>query len=104
MNRAYLLIYSDKLGTREKIRDFLDGRPEILHWRYDLPFTFYLISKLSAEELYKIVQAFNRKRGLFLISEVGQNTQGWLPQKAWMLLNKEYAEYARKIHTGQQVR
>ena len=101
MKRAYLLIYSDKLGAREEIRDFLDEQPEILHWRYDLPFTFYLISELSAEGLYEIVQGFNRKRGRFLISEVGENTQGWLPEKTWMLLNAEYARRRRPaISTG----
>lgn len=91
MKRAYLLIYSDRMGTREAIRDYLDGRPEILHWRYDLPYTFYLVSTLSAEQLYDIVQGFNQNRGRFLISEVGQNTQGWLPEKTWVLLNEEYA-------------
>ena len=93
MKRSYLMIYNDRLGTREAVRDFLDGRAEILHWRYDLPNTFYLISHLSAEELYEVVQGFNRKRGLFLICEVGSNSQGWLPEKTWTLLN---AEYARK--------
>ena len=91
MKRSYLLIYSDRIGTREAIRDFLDDRAEILHWRYDLPNTFYLISNLSAEELYEVVQGLSQKRGLFLISEVGSNTQGWLPKKTWALLNAEYA-------------
>ena len=101
MSRAYLLIYSDKLGTREEIRDFLDEQSEILHWRYDLPFTFYLISELSAEGLYEIVQGFNRKRARFLISEVGENTQGWMPEKTWELLNAEYARRRRPaISTG----
>ena len=91
MKRTYLLIYSDKLGTREEIRAFLDKRSEILNWRYDLPHTFYLVSDLSAEELYEVIQSHNQERGLFLISEVGQTTQGWLPAKSWMLLNAEHA-------------
>jgi hypothetical protein len=93
MKRTYLLIYSDRLGTREDIKEFLDERSEILNWRYDLPQTFYLVSNLSAEELYEIVQSYNQERGLFLISEVGDNTQGWLPKKTWMLLNAEYARH-----------
>lgn len=93
MKRSYLLIYSDRLGTREEIKEFLDRRSEILNWRYDLPHAFYLVSNLSAEELYEIIQSYNQERGLFLISEVGENTQGWLPAKSWMLLNAEYARH-----------
>ena len=91
MKRTYLLIYSDKLGTREEIRAFLDKRSEILNWRYDLPHTFYLVSDLLAEELYEVIQSHNQQRGFFLISEVGQNTQGWLPAESWVLLNAEHA-------------
>jgi hypothetical protein len=93
MKRTYLLIYSDKLGTREEIREFLDKKSEILNWRYDLPHTFYLVSNLSAEELHEVIQSHNQQRGFFLISEVGQNTQGWLPAESWMLLNAEYARH-----------
>ena len=93
MKRTYLLIYSDKLGTREEIRAFLDKRSEILNWRYDLPHTFYLVSDLSAEELYEVIQSHNQQRGFFLISEVGQNTQGWLPAESWVLLNAEHARH-----------
>ena len=89
MKQAYLLIYDHEVGTREEVREFLDEQPEILHWRFDLPNTFYLISDLSAEDLYGIFQDFNRKRGSFLVSEVGPNTQGWLPRKAWKFLNEK---------------
>ena len=34
--RAYLLIYSGGVGTREEVRDYLDNLPEILNWRYDV--------------------------------------------------------------------
>lgn len=93
MRRAYVLIYNDKLGTREEIRDFLDGRSDILHWRYDLPYAFYLISESSAEELYEVVQGFNRERGRFLITEVGANIQGWLPKETWTLLNSRHSHH-----------
>ena len=93
MKRTYLLIYSDKLGTREEIRAFLDKKSEILNWRYDLPHTFYLVSDLSAEELYEVIQSHNQERGFFLIGEVGQNTQGWLPAESWVLLNAEHARH-----------
>lgn len=94
MKRAYLLIYDHEVGTREEIREFLDEQPEILHWRFDLPNTFYLVSDLSAEALYDVFQDFNREHGSFLVSEVGPNTQGWLPKKTWTFLNEK--RYTKK--------
>lgn len=92
MHRAYLLIYSDQMGSRADVRDFVDGCPDIEHWRYDLPNTFYVVSDLSVEELYERVQGFNAKRGRFLICEVGKNKQGWLPPRTWRLLNNSAAD------------
>ncbi len=92
MKRVYLLIYDNEVGTRKEVRKFLDERPEILHWRFDLPNTFYLISELSAGALYSVFQDFNQEHGSFLISEVGSNTQGWLPKRTWALLNEKINE------------
>ena len=88
MPRVYLFIYADDVGSRAEVRDFLDGCDDITHWRHDLPNTFYLQSDLPADELYDVVQGFNAKRGRFLICEVGENKQGWLPRRTWRLLNK----------------
>lgn len=88
MTRVYLFIYSDDVGSRAEVREFVDGCPDIKHWRHDLPNTFYLQSELSANELYDVVQKFNAERGRFLICEVGKNKQGWLPGRTWRLLNK----------------
>ena len=64
---------------------------------YSLPNTFYLISDMSAEDLYDIFQKLNQEHGGFLISEVGPNTQGWLPRRTWTLLNeKRYAKRHEK--------
>ena len=91
MARTYLFIYSDDMGSREAVRDFVDGCSDILHWRHDLPNTFYLVSDLSAHDLAQTVHAFNQGRGRFLICEVGTNKQGWLPQRTWRLLNGKAA-------------
>ena len=92
MRHSYLFIYSDYMGPREAITGYLDSRPEIIYWRYDLPNTIYLISESSAEKLYEVVQNFNQQRGRFLISEVSLNKQGWLPKETWNLLNKKYPD------------
>lgn len=100
MARAYVLIYSDMLGTREEVRDFIDGIPEITFWRYDLPNTFYLVSELSADELSDVVQGLNRKRARFLVIEVGSNKQGWLPRETWSVLNRYTGNGSRTVESS----
>lgn len=87
--RAYLLTYSTGVGTREDIRDFIDDQPEILNWRYDTPHAFYLISESDAEEIAELILQFTRGDGRFLITEVAENSQGWLPRGAWRFLNEK---------------
>ena len=87
--RAYLLTYSSGVGTREDIRDFIDSRPEILNWRYDTPHAFYLISESDADEIAERILKFTDGEGRFLITEVAENSQGWLPRGAWRFLNEK---------------
>ena len=85
--RTYLFIYNDDVGTREQIRDHLDELPEVLNWRYDMPYTFYIVSRSSAREIAEKIRAFAHE-GRFLVAEVTKNKQGWLPRRTWTLLNE----------------
>ncbi len=85
MKKAYLLIYSSELGTREDVKSWANALP-VITWRYDLPNTFYLISEASASELYESLIAKLGKKGRFLIIEAGENRQGLLPPNTWHLL------------------
>lgn len=87
--RAYLLIYSGGVGTREEVRDYLDNLPEILNWRYDVPHAFYLISECNADEITNLILRFSKGEGRFLVSEVVDNSQGLLPRGAWRFLNEK---------------
>ena len=87
MKRAYLLLYNDDVGTRDAIKHYIDNDPLVLFWRYDLPYSFYIISNSSAQELAESFQGLNKKNGMFLITEVSKNKQGWLIKDAWTLLN-----------------
>ncbi len=89
MRKAYLLVYSASLGNRDQVKWALDKMPEIIHWRTDLPNTFYVISEASASELSKrLVQAVG-KRGRFLFLEITSNKQGWLHPDSWYLMNNK---------------
>jgi len=89
MRKAYLLTYSDATGGRTHIRAWCDAEPMVIHWRYDMPHSFYLISEATAAELAASLKEHVAKKGRFLITEVSDNRQGWLPKETWQLLKNK---------------
>jgi hypothetical protein len=88
MKMAYLLVYNDALGSREDVKRCLNEMDEVTTWRYDLPHSFYFVSESDARTLAESI----RKRlgkGRFLIAEITDNKQGWLPSDTWYLLNNK---------------
>lgn len=89
MRKSYLFVYSDDLGTREQVKDCVDSLREVIHWKYDMPNCFYLISENSAVRLAELIRGVLGNHR-FLITEIkGDNKQGWLPQSTWDLINKK---------------
>ena len=82
--RAYLFVYAEDLGTREELRDFLDGLPEVLNWRYDLPNAFYIVSESEASELAKKIRRIGD--GRFVVTEIPENSDGLLPARSWAIV------------------
>ena len=88
MNKAYLFIFSDSI-EKEAIREWANTDPAVLHWRTDMPHSFYIISGQDAAELSDSFIAFNGKKGRFLIAEVSDNRQGLLPSETWYILRNK---------------
>ena len=86
MKKAYLLVFSNNLGTMAEIKDCLNSIDEIITWRTDLPNAFYLISESSAAELSKFIRENRGEKARFIVVEIGSNKQGWLPYETWYLL------------------
>ena len=86
MRKAYLFLYSDGTGGRDAVRAWANQEPAVLHWRYDIPNSFYIISEKSAANLAESFTNFNGKKGRFLIIEASENRQGLLPKETWYLL------------------
>jgi hypothetical protein len=86
VSNAFLLIYSDSLGTRDQIKAVLNSMPEVIIWRTDLPHCFYIISDDDAGVLARGIRAGRGNKGRFLVSEVSANKQGWLPKESWYLM------------------
>lgn len=89
MRKAYLLVYSNSLGDRDEVRECVDELPEIINWRHDMPNSFYLISEHDADDIAEAIREYFGTGGRFIVSEVTDNKQGWLPSKSWYLLNKK---------------
>ena len=91
MSKTYILVYDDELGNRETIKRFVDSRPEIISWRYDLPNSFYLISDLEARALFKILfdglDQQSSEAGSLLL-EITENRQGWLARDTWRFIRR----------------
>ena len=90
MKRSYVFVYSDEVGTREQVREFLHNLAMIETWRFELPNTFFLVSEANANEIADKILRFTGKKGSFLITEYSPNSQGWLVQRSWTVLNKKY--------------
>lgn len=88
MRKAYMLIYSDSLGSRNEIRKCLNSLEVIDTWRYDMPNSFYVISEHSASEIAKEIRRL-LGNGRFLLTEISDNRQGWLTSQSWYLIKNK---------------
>ena len=87
MRKSYLLVYSNKVGSRSTVKNTLDSMDEVNTWRYDLDNCFIVVSESSAKELSQSFRSFSEhKTGRFIFSEIPSNNWGWLSSRAWFLI------------------
>jgi len=86
MRKAYLLVFSDATGGKPAIREWLNKEGAVIHWRTDLPHSFYVISEASASELSQSLLNHIGKKARYLLTEISDNRQGILPKETWYLL------------------
>jgi hypothetical protein len=85
------MVYSGRLGTREQIKYWADTNPIVKNWRYDMPNSIYLVSNERASTISDSVHN-ELGSGRFLITEISNNRNGYLPQKTWRFLNRDRNE------------
>lgn len=91
MSKAYLFVYDQTTGDREKVKAVLNGISMVNKWRYDMPNTFYIISDYTAEQLARAIRKSIGDKGRFIVSEIPSNSFGWLTGESWYLIqNKKY--------------
>jgi hypothetical protein len=83
---TYLLVFDDKVGSHEKVRRFIDSRPEIVNWLSYFSNSFLIVSAKTANELTEIFLKLTKKSGRFLIVDTHTDRNGWLPKEAWELM------------------
>ena len=86
MKRAYLLVYSATLGTREQVKTCLNELPEVITWRHDLPNAYYIISEADPRPLAEAIRSCRGGRGRFILVEVTESKAGYLPSESWFFL------------------
>lgn len=91
MRKAYLLAYSDSLGSQEQIKECLNSISSIRIWRYDMQNAFYIISENNAQTIYQQIKDYFHNNGKFIITEIiWENCYGWLTKKSWHLIENKY--------------
>ncbi len=86
MKKAYLLAFSETLGTQEQVKAFVEKMTDVTTWRYDLPHAFYLISTVDAKTLSERLRELAGDKGRFIIAEITENSSGWLTLESWHLI------------------
>ena len=87
MTWAYVILFNDELGSRSAVQEFLDNVPEVTYWYGCMPNSVFFASTLTAGGIAsKVRTAFGTGGGKrFLVVEVHNDRQGWLPKSAWHL-------------------
>ena len=87
---AYVIVFSQGVGTREEVQGFLDSMSEVTYWYSCLPMCVFFTSTLTAGQISSRVRdRFGTDKGQrHLIMEVHKDRQGWLPEKAWHMFRQ----------------
>jgi hypothetical protein len=92
MKKLYLLVYNDSMAPRDVMKAWANLSEHVITWRYDLPHCIYLVSEATAAELSEELQSFLGTDGRYLITEISENRQGWLPADTWYFFRNKKAK------------
>jgi hypothetical protein len=87
MTKTYLIILSAK-HNREKVLEFLNQFPSIEYWFHSLPFTIFVNTQLSAQQLAQLIESKFGQEMIF-VTEVSNDSWGRLPTDHWTYFKKK---------------
>jgi len=81
VTRTYLILLAQSYD-RDKIISFFEENNYTSHWFYSLPYSFFVRSKLDANQLSGLIaKHFGQDR--HFVTEVDSNYHGALPKEHW---------------------
>ena len=93
MSKAYLLVYSDELGSRAEVKSIVDSIDEITFWKFDMPNCFYILSSATSKTIATMIRTKSGVNGKFLLSEIPDNSFGWLSSETWKIIQEKKPIY-----------
>lgn len=88
MRHLFLLTYDDEFGTRDQIKAALDQNRLVFTWRYDLPYSFYIVSDATAKELALSIRQ-SLPNGRCVVTLADQDYWGWNSEDTWYLFRNK---------------
>ena len=82
----YIIVFSNSVGARDDVKQFIDSRPEFINWYLCMSNAIFVRSNSTANQITEIFREFTRDNGRFIVLDVDTDRNGWLPKKAWEFL------------------
>jgi hypothetical protein len=96
MKWSYILLFSEQFMSYDEAKYFLNARDDVTEWLHVFDNVFVLASTNTAVNLAAAVLAYVKKNqkikkptGLFLLTELTEDRNGWLQKAAWNLINHQ---------------
>lgn len=85
----YIIVFSDSVGDKDKVKNFVDSRPEFTNWYLCMSNAIFVRSRKTAHQITGIMRELTQDSGRFIVLDVETDRNGWLPQKAWKFMKNE---------------
>jgi hypothetical protein len=102
---TYLFLFDEEVGSYERVRRFIDSRPEIVNWHGYFSNAFLIVSHYTAGSLSELIlKHLTKRRGRFLILDTNTDRSGWMPKTAWDLMRTPHSvwEYEMRQQSGRE--
>ena len=85
----YIIVFSDSVGERNDIKEFIDSRPEFTNWYICMSNAIFVRAEYTAKQISEIFREYTNDKGRFIVLDVDSDRSGWLPKKAWDFMKAE---------------
>ena len=94
MPQIYLIAY-DFTGSSDKYSDLFDELKKSPRWWHYIDAVWLLSTDESANQIYTRLEPYLNDDISMFITEIGNDHQGWLPDKAWKWIRKHVNRESR---------